>query len=392
MALQRTTWENGTTVVVNFSNEPLPHQVSSGQDVVLAPLGYWAEGPEILQTRTIEDGNIIKRIETETFRQAETVKRVKVGPVEVEGNFMAFRMPEGHWQMVVEPRRVTEIDIAALTGWERDAPVSLVELDRFGEAVAAVPAAMKDGVLKLQPGEGSRFFALHGNTPRTTPLFYPAAGELILGQPVVATYPVEGAVVRATMDGSEPTMRSPRLPYGGLVPKDSVTIKARAFVDGRAVGEVAEAHYDGVRRLHGSEVMRSGDAPRFVTVPLKGGTRLRLRVGYADDHPWADWVDLGEPRLVRADGTMVKLGELEPAKKFQVYEDVTVNIRDDDGPLVVGGRTFADGLGLRSEAEVIWEIGEDFDRLEMWMGINDRAAQNAQLIQGTATVTLDLLP
>ena len=49
-AVQRTQFANGTTVVVNFSDEPRSCDIDQ-QSVVLAPRGYYVKGPRILQSR-----------------------------------------------------------------------------------------------------------------------------------------------------------------------------------------------------------------------------------------------------------------------------------------------------------------------------------------------------
>lgn len=390
--LQETRFDNGTTVAVNFGEEPRSYTTPRGREVLLAPIGYWAEGPKIFQARTIIDADVVKRIETEDFLQYASERRRRIGPVEFEGTFTAFRMPEGHWQLVVEPGRLHMIDLEELTGWAPDGPLSLLELDEVGRRKRALPLDIRDGVLRLASGPDSRFFAIKPSQQDDAPLLYPPEGEIIAGEKLQISHPDEGAVVRYTLDGSTPTADSSRVPLRGLRIPDSGTVTARAFRNGLPVGGLSSGDYQLVQRTHESGIIRSGEVARRVNVSTRGANRLRIRVGIGADVPWADFVDVGYPTLVRADGTEVRLTELEPISSFQVYEEPTVDLRDDDGPLVVAGRHFEWGLGLRAEAELVYQLDGEFDRFKAWIGINDRAADNPSLMKGSADVTVDILP
>lgn len=392
MAVQQSDFADGTSVAVNFSNEPRVYTTPKGREVMLSPLGYWAEGPAILQTRTIEDGQIIKRIETETFRQYEAEKRTSLGGVELEGSFMAFRHDEDHWQLVLDGGRHYEIDLQQLAGWSGDSEISLHELDDRSRPRTALHATMRDEVLKLETEEGEHFYSLRRVEPSDAPLLYPTAGELRAGQRIRASHHNPDAILRYTVDGSQPNTRSPRVPYNGILLNESSTLIVRPFVNGLPMGSSTSEEYEVFRRLYETPILRSGSEAAFINVPVKGGTRLRINVGIGGDFPWADFVDLGEPLLVRADGTTVSLTELEPIESQQVYEEPTIDVRDDGGTLVVGGRVFDKGIGLRSEATLVYDIGDEFERFTTYAGINDRAAQNARLIQGTATIKVDILP
>lgn len=391
-AVQKTIFDNGTIVTVNFGEEPRLHKTPSGDEVVLAPIGYWVEGPEILQTRTVEGDQIVKRIETASFRQYEAERRTTLGPVELEGAFTAFLMPEGHWQFVLDPGRLYLVDVPALTGWETSAPLSLYELDEVGERKAAIPVEVEKARLRIRSGATSRFFALVAKEPANLPVLYPSSGEVIAGHAISASHPNPQAIVRYTLDGSDPVKSSPRLPRQGLSLHESGTVKARAFVKDLPIGEIAEGRFKVIHRVHQSDIIRSGEQPRHINVSVRGAGQLRLRLGIGGDTPWADFTDLGYPTLVRKDGTEVRLTDLEPVSVMQVYEEPTIDVRDDDGPLVVGGRTFEWGLGIRSEAELVYQLDGEFDRFVTWIGINDRAADNPALITGSVDFTVDLLP
>lgn len=392
MAVQESRFGNGTTVAVNFSKEPRIYTTPDGDDVMLAPIGYWADGPLIHQSRLLVSSEIIKRIETDDFLQYETTRRQWVGPVEVEGHFTAFKMPEGHWQMVVEPNRRYRITIPEMTGWDKGTPVALYELNDRGVQRRALPFAIKDGKVDFTTDDRTRFLALVPEASGSIPVVYPSSGEILASDVLLASHHDPAVVLRYTLDGSTPTRTSPRVPRFGLPMEQSGTVKVRAFIDGLPVGEVASADLQLVHRIHDSEVFRSGEEPRFLNASVQNATKLRLRIGIGYDTPWADFVDLGFPTLIRPDGSEVRLTELEPYSSFQVYEEPTIDIRDDDGPLMVGGRHFDWGIGLRSEAELVFQLDGEFDRITTWYGINDRAANNPAMIQGSATMTIDVIP
>lgn len=391
-AVQESLFGDGTTVVVNFGQEPRPYTTSDGRDVMLAPIGYWAEGPRIHQSRVIEDGQVVKRIETSEFRQYETERRRTVGPVELEGSFTAFAMPEGNWQLVLDPDRLYKIDVVELTGWPQDTDISVYELDELSVRRRIVPVEVSHGSIQLRSGHGERFFSIEPRLPQPTPLVYPPEGELFSHDIVIASHPNPDAVIRHTLDGTMPTRTSPRVPRQGFALDQSATVTLKGFVNDLPVGEPSSADYRLVHRVHHSDVFRSGEEARYLNVSVRDATELRLRIGIGGDTPWADFVDIGYPTLVRADGSEVSLTSLEPVSSFQVYEEPTLNERDDDEPLVVGGRIFTRGIGLRSEAELVYQLDGEFDRLSLWYGINDRAADNPALIQGSAELFIDALP
>lgn len=75
--------------------------------------------------------------------------------------------------------------------------------------------------------------------------FDPEAGTYPSPILVSLACPTEGARIRYTLDGTEPDEGSPLYdPKAGLVLRESSTVRARAFVEGREPGAVSEAEYE----------------------------------------------------------------------------------------------------------------------------------------------------
>jgi hypothetical protein len=75
------------------------------------------------------------------------------------------------------------------------------------------------------------------------PVFTPSSGSYSVSQNVELSCGTDGATVRYTVDGSEPSLASPE--YAGPIPVNSgtLTVKARAFKSGMTESDVASAVY-----------------------------------------------------------------------------------------------------------------------------------------------------
>lgn len=389
MALQRTVFNDGTVVVVNFSDEPRVYTPSDAEPVSLAPRGYWAHGPEIRQERIIEDGNIIKRIETQDFRLYQSDLRRQFGPVSVEGKFTAFAMPENYWRMVLEPGRRYIIDVAEMTGWDPGTEVSLYETDRLAKTKRAVTIEQNGDTIDFVTPEGSRTFALQPVSVEPAVTIYPPAGEKKDNQSILLSTAVKGHDIRYTKDGTDPGPKSP-IYYGPFALNESGQVRAQLYHGDRPVGPVSTMGYTVVREVYNSGRVLYQEHPRGVVADLRGANYLRLRVTDAGNGPWADLLNLTEPYLYRPDGSKVPLWEMEPIHTWFMHEEMTIGERDTGSPLVIKGTTFEHGIGFRAESEVIWKLDGEYEYLEGWTGIDD-SAENPMRVVGSAELILDAM-
>jgi len=76
-----------------------------------------------------------------------------------------------------------------------------------------------------------------------TPVANPAAGAIAAGTTVMITSATLGAVIRYTLDGTQPTFQSPIFPAAGLAINNAVTITAVALMEGMNPSAVLTAAY-----------------------------------------------------------------------------------------------------------------------------------------------------
>ena len=80
--------------------------------------------------------------------------------------------------------------------------------------------------------------------PAATVNFDPAEGEIAKPTTVHLATPTKNAVIRYTIDGSEPTEQSPKyVKEDGIVVDPGMTIKARAFKPAMLPSEIRQAYY-----------------------------------------------------------------------------------------------------------------------------------------------------
>lgn len=114
--------------------------------------------------------------------------------------------------------------------------------------------------------------------PVAPPSFSPATKTVFFrnGQPVVISCATPDAEIRYTLDGSEPTAGS-ALYEGSLVVSNSVTVKAKAFVEGLNPSETVEAEYVRAAIVGANLVQNTSPAqgvPQTLSVPAPGTYRV----------------------------------------------------------------------------------------------------------------------
>ncbi|MGB9688002.1 glycoside hydrolase [Thermogutta sp.] len=69
--VQRTTFSDGTVVIVNFGSEPYELAVDGGNKYLLPQNGFYVKGPRIEQIRGLENGRIVTTIRTADYEHRE---------------------------------------------------------------------------------------------------------------------------------------------------------------------------------------------------------------------------------------------------------------------------------------------------------------------------------
>ena len=126
--------------------------------------------------------------------------------------------------------------------------------------------------------------------PVAPPSFSPATKTVFFrnGQPVVISCATPDAEIRYTLDGSEPTAGS-ALYEGSLVVSNSVTVKAKAFVEGLSPSETVQAEYVRAAIVGANLVQNTSPGqgePQTLSIPAPGTYQLSF-----------DWTQGGDIEL-----------------------------------------------------------------------------------------------
>lgn len=188
---------------------------------------------------------------------------------------------------------------------------------------------------KPTPGAANPAVGLKGPAP--TPVFSVSSGYLEGGGKVSITCP--GATIRYTTDGSAPTASSP-VYQGEIAVSKNITIRARAFMDGRLPSEDSAGSYL-VGRRHAMPVIFLSTDPANLFDYNTG--ILEKGPGYTDTFPhtganfWKDWERPVHFEYVDENG-VAQLEFNAGVKVFGQYsramdqKSLSINLRDRYGP------------------------------------------------------------
>ncbi|NSW56233.1 MAG: NPCBM/NEW2 domain-containing protein [Armatimonadetes bacterium] len=391
MALQRTRFDTGHTAVVNFGDDPREYTSDSGETVTLAPGGYLVTGPAFRQTKLWLDGAVVKSIQAEGYFVGEAPDRRKVGPVELDGRFVGFRVSPKRWQLSLEAGKQYRFRTSDLTGWDAASPCALVELDPVSADRRVLQTGSAGDEIRIDAAPDTRFFALVLDPDPTVVTLYPAAETLPDGDLVMLSVAAENGTIRYTLDNSEPTPESPAYAEPFAL-EGSAVVKARLFAGSQALGQTVTRALRSSVRLFGSPLLRGGDDALRVDVPVAGLDQLRLVVGDGGNSCWSDWAGWADAAFARADGSKLYLSELKPVAAKQTYHEMTVDGNPPgSGSIRINGRRFEKGLCCFSEAEIIYKVPADAVRFSAWVGVDDRAnpgPNGPEILRGTVTFSV----
>ena len=126
-----------------------------------------------------------------------------------------------------------------------------------------------------------------------------------------------------------------------------------------------------------SPVMRSYEKAVPMSANIKGWDQLVLTASGTPDGTAQDWSAFVNARLIKEDGSVVWLDELEPAYQKTGYDQVYKNIGVFGNPLVIGGKKYAHGIFCHADALVIYNLDKKFVRFETEVGIVDKLTQGS---------------
>lgn len=366
--MQRTTFDSGLVVTVNFSDEPRPVSAADGQGIVLAPKGFVAEAVGIEFVREWKDHAAATRIALRDFFYAEGApgKPTSCGPLEVEGRAAMFKVGT-QWQVRLDPRTVAKVDVSRIPNLPMSGMTRIALLDDDGRLVDEVTGEAASFVFNAD--DKAVLYALLAGMSEVDPLILPSGGEVGPGDRIRLATRQKDVSVHYTLDGTEPTPEALLYTQPFTLNRGAI-VKARAFVNGKPVGTPAAATFEVSAVLASSGVLRGGDPAVDLSVDLTGYDQLQIKVTNAGDGSDYDQALLGEPVLVSKDKTEVFLGDLMPSAATQTSARLKVN-RESDPPMTVAGVAYPRSVWLHAEASVTYEVNGQFERLSMVAGVPD---------------------
>lgn len=214
----------------------------------------------------------------------------------------------------------------------------------------------------MTPGQANPTAGLKGPSP--TPVFSVSTGYVSSGTQVSIDCP--GAVIRYTTDGSTPTADSP-VYNGPLTVSENITIRARAYMDGRLPSEDSSGSYL-IGRKHDMPVIFLSTDPDnlfdyntgiFADGPGKSDTFPFTGANY-----WKDWERPVHFEYMDEKGN-AQLSFNAGIKVFGQYsraldqKSVSINLRDKYGPKEICYPFFRDGEVNVFSSLVLRDSGQD---------------------------------
>ena len=126
----------------------------------LAPLGFYASAPGFQQSRTIEEGNLVTRIEAKGLLAVQSNQRRHIGPVEVQGSLTAFEAAPGRWHLLAQTQGESTVDMRDLVAPSVLKRCSLVELAADGSTAKELARDVPGCKVVLPAASGLRLFGV----------------------------------------------------------------------------------------------------------------------------------------------------------------------------------------------------------------------------------------
>lgn len=158
-AVQRTQFANGTTIVVNFSDEPRPYN-AGGETIMLAASGYYIKGPGISQTRLSVGGSPQTIISKPGYLTVESDGTRFVANVRCRGRLTALKITDNRWNLFMEPNRECELNICAITNWNGTDDLRVYQMNELAENGKQVTAAGETGSVRFKSNENAWRFVV----------------------------------------------------------------------------------------------------------------------------------------------------------------------------------------------------------------------------------------
>lgn len=155
--LQHSTFAGGAEAFINLSDIAFKQKIGK-EEVVLAPRGFYARAPGFLQSKTLINGVIITKIESDSLYSVETAARRTIGAITTKGRVTMFRSGSKSWRIVAEtPDSETEINMAAIVKSKAPLVCNIYALNEEGKTVKGLGKMPADKI-KIKPLSGMRLY------------------------------------------------------------------------------------------------------------------------------------------------------------------------------------------------------------------------------------------
>jgi hypothetical protein len=155
--LQHSTFAGGALTFINLSDRSIAQQIGKEQ-VVLAPRGFYASAPGFLQSKTLDKGVVITKIESDSLYSVETEALRTIGAITTKGRVTVFKSSVKSWRIVAEtPESETQINLNAIIKSKAPAVCTIYALDEEGKRVKEL-GKMPANRIKIRPGIGIRLY------------------------------------------------------------------------------------------------------------------------------------------------------------------------------------------------------------------------------------------
>ena len=123
-------------------------------------------------------------------------------------------------------------------------------------------------------------------------------------------------------------------------------------------------------------VIRGGDKAGKLSVDITGADDVYLVVTYGGDSHSHDQAAWAEPRLTKADGSVVDMTTLKPVSSKCGWGKLFVNTNHQGGAINISGRTFERGFFAHGPSILHFKLAGAYTRFEAKVGIDGAAGKN----------------
>ncbi|NQV31260.1 MAG: NPCBM/NEW2 domain-containing protein, partial [Phycisphaeraceae bacterium] len=134
-----------------------------------------------------------------------------------------------------------------------------------------------------------------------------------------------------------------------------------------------------------TKVVKGGQAPLEISVPIKGLKDMILMVTEADGGNNCDHSAWANAKLIDAQGNVTWLDTIKP-KTFKIgWGRLEIEANDTRRPVVIGGKTFPRYIFAHAFSAIHYDIGGQYERFEATVGMDQRMHRSAGSVNFVVT-------